>query len=362
MTDCIFVLGYFGFGNVGDDSIGTATVQHLQQITEGADLSIVSGNEEFDPGAGVRLIDFSLLAIITEIWHTDHLILTGGSHFHDEQSAFASLKVHIFYLILVLFAKTSSVSVHALGHGVGPFSRRFSRIIALLVLRLADTVTVRDPESLEIIQSLGIEATLTFDHAALLETKEANSSVNQLGVSVTPAFRKYYDEPERDEQLISNLASVLDDALEKGKWDEITVFAFHNGEINGDVSISKRLRRCMSHTNVNIDIYDDDPVMFLRAISAMDGFLGMKYHSLVFSYIANIPVVSISYHPKCEWFQSYTGVSERCTIRMTEATESELSKNIMRISERNSKCQGMFPRKKAKELAAKSIQSTTNYE
>ena len=362
MTDCIFILGYFGFGNVGDDSIGTATVQHLRQITEDADLSIVSGNGEFDPGAGARLIDFSLVAIITEIWHTDHLILTGGSHFHDEQSVFASLKVHIFYLIVVLFTKASSVNVHALGHGVGPFSRRYSRIIASLVLRLADTVTVRDPESQEIVQSLGIEAKLTFDHAALLETKEANSSVNKLGVSVTPAFRKYYGEPERDEQLILNLASVLDDALDNGKWDEITVFAFHNGEVNGDISMSKRLRRCMDHTGVTIEIYDDDPVVFLRAISAMDGFLGMKYHSLVFSYLVNVPVVSISYHPKCEWFQSYTGAGERCTIRMTEATKSELSKSIMRLSERNSECQGMFPRKKVKELAAKSIQSAINYE
>lgn len=362
MSPSFFVLGYFGFGNAGDDSIGTATVRHLRQVTEASNISTVSANGKFNPGDGVRLIDFSLVTIAAEVWRADDLILTGGSHFHDERSALASLKVHLFYLVVVSIAKLSSSRVHALGHGIGPLSRPSSRLLASLVLRLSDTVTVRDPESRDVAHDLGVDAELAFDHAALLETSESESSADRLGISVTPAFRKYHDRPDEDRRLIADLASVLDDALDDGEWDEITVFAFHNGDTNGDVSLSERLRQRMDAADVTVEIYDDDPVAFLHSFSSMDGFLGMKYHSLVFSYLSDVPVVSISYHPKCEWFQNYTEAGDRCTTPMTEVTERELSKAVTHLSEESSTCRGTFPTETAEKLAAESIQTAIHHE
>lgn len=362
MSASFFVLGYFGFGNAGDDSIGMATVQHLRQVTDDADISTVSANRRFDPGGDIRLVKFSSLAIAVEIWHADNVILTGGSHFHDERSALASLKVHLFYLAVVLVARISLGSVHALGHGVGPLSRTSSRVLASLVLRLMDTVTVRDPESREVSQNIGVNAELAFDHAALLEADGSDSSGAQLGVSVTPAFRKYHDEPKRDEQLIANLASVLDDSLDGGPWDGIIVFAFHNGDMNGDVSLSKRLCRRMDATDIDIETYDDDPVAFLRSISSVSAFVGMKYHSLVFSYLVDIPVVALSYHPKCGWFQNYTRAGDYCTLPMIAVTEPKLSETVTRLSEEYDDCRGTFPRGRAAELAAESIQSAINHD
>ncbi|MCT9098184.1 polysaccharide pyruvyl transferase family protein [Haloarchaeobius sp. HME9146] len=360
MSTSFFVLGYFGFGNAGDDSIGRATVQQLRRSTEGADISTVSANGEFDPGGNVRLIDFSFGAIAAAVWRADELILTGGSHFHDERSSLASLKVNVFYLLVVSVAILSSTNVHALGHGIGPLSRTSSRVLASLVLRLAETVTVRDPESRKVARNLGVDAKLTFDHAALLETNDLDHSTERLGVSVTPAFRKYHDSPDRDDQLVADLATVLDDALDGDRWDGVTVFAFHNGDANGDVLLSERLRRHMETTDVTVETYDDDPVAFLNSISSMDVFLGMKYHSLVFAYLTDVPVVSISYHPKCDWFQNYTKTDDSCATQMTNASESTLSELVARLSDENGMCQATLPRKRAEELASKSIKSAIN--
>jgi len=357
MSASFFVLGYFGFGNAGDDSIGRATVQQIHRVTEDADISIVSANEKFESGCNVRLIDFSLSAITVEIWRADNLILTGGSHFHDEQSRLTSLKIHLFYLLVVSVARILSANVHALGHGIGPLSRTSSRVLTSLTLRLTETVTVRDPESRDIAQSIGVDARLTFDHAALLKTNESEPSTKRLGVSVTPAFRKYHDSPERDDRLVTDLATVLDDTIEDGQWNGVTIFAFHNGDANGDVSLSEQLCQRMEAGEVTVETYDNDPVAFLSSISSMDAFLGMKYHSLVFSYLTDVPVASISYHPKCEWFQSYTVTSDRCVMNMTDMCESEFSELVAYLSEENNTCRAKLPKNRAEELAAESVTS-----
>jgi polysaccharide pyruvyl transferase CsaB len=334
MTRRIFVVGYYGFGNAGDDAIGVATINQLQSLSKTIEITITTGGHSVFSDTNVRTIPFSLWSILRQIYVADQIIFTGGSHFHDRHARFIDgLKVFVFYLLLALSAKTLRKKVYLLGHGIGPLKNPVFRVLKSLVIGISDGVTVRDPPSKTAADGRWASVKLAFDVAILLDESRVldreSDSTTVLGVSVTPAFAKYFNEAKHDDALINTLSSTIDKTEQNSNIDEVRIFVFHTGEFNDDRSLSERLKDNIETLDTQIICYCNDPIEFISEIGKSDFFVGMKYHSLVFAYLHRIPTAGISYHPKCQWFRDYVGYDPETTIDMQNAIDKPVTRELV---------------------------------
>jgi len=371
MSKRVLVLGYYGFGNAGDDAIGTAAVQHLERESTHDKILATVGPMSLFEQKNTETIPYSLRSIFTAAASVDRLVLTGGTHFHTRGKFSDRIQVFSFYILLVFWAKLWRTRVDMVAHGIGPIKGVLFRYITATVLRLVDTVSVRDPQSQETLDSLRwldtAETVLGFDLAPLLDapTEDERTEVRKpeldgltVGVSLTPAYEKYYDTPERDERLVRKVAEAIGASGDAShRIERVVIFVLHTGEFNDDVSMSAKLEAELEEYTTELRPYRNDPASFIDSMEDVDRFIGMKYHSLVFSFLQEIPTLAIAYHPKCRSFQDYTGHASEATVDMDKAVSSGIRREVNELVNDPDRYRASMTTDRATSLAQRSFQS-----
>lgn len=345
MTDSTLVLGYFGFGNAGDDAIGLASVRQLVKRSTPGQVIVTTGPEPVFEHDNVQTISYSAGSIFRSVAKVDRVVMTGGTHFHTQGDSYDRVKVFSFYILAILWAKLWRTEVDLLAHGIGPIDGRFYRTLTTLVVMLVDNVSVRDERSREVVESLPspskISPVLGFDVAPLLDRvvrrddPQSKSSSGELstnltiGVSLTPAYEKYYDEPKKDDEIVTAVADAIHYvADEHENVERVVVLVLHTGEFNDDVSMSQVLISELDEVSTELRLYQNDPESFIRSMNGVDRVIGMKYHSLVFAFLQAVPTLAISYHPKCQWFYEYADYDSDATVSMHDAVSSGIQSEV----------------------------------
>ena len=381
MTDSALVLGYFGFGNAGDDAIGIATIQQLVNRSTPDRVVATTGPKPVFERNDIQTISYSIGSIFTSIAKVDRVIMTGGTHFHTQGEFYDRLKVFSFYILTILWAKCWRTEVDLLAHGVGPIEGRFYRSLAMLVMLMADNISVRDKQSLEIVESLGRTTSespiLGFDVAPLLnrsssksplqsESKEDSSRADDnliLGISLTPAFAKYYGDPKKDEELVEEVADTIRKiAYGQHQINKVVIFVLHTGDFNDDISLSRDLVSELDELTTELRSYQNNPESFITAMDDVDRFIGMKYHSIVFSFLQEIPTLAISYHPKCQWFQEYVGHTSNATVSMQDVVEKGIQEEMEELVSAPGRYEPTMTIAEAEALARRSFEAVPTKE
>ena len=140
-----------------------------------------------------------------------------------------------------------------------------------------------------------------------------------LGVSVTPIYEIYFSENYKDLILLDEISKSLNAWLDKTPAGEVHLFVFHGGTHNSDFLITKLLQEKLCPSKrVKLIPYNPDPLKVLIQIKKCHAFIGMKYHSCAFAYIAEIPLLIIEYHPKCRAFAKEVGLPNYAVISLIE--------------------------------------------
>ena len=376
MTDSTLILGYFGFGNAGDDAIGVATVQQLVKRSTPERIIATTGPEPVFERSDIRTISYSISSIFTSIAKVDRVVMTGGTHFHTQGKFYDRLKVISFYIMAILWAKCWRTEVDLLAHGVGPIEGRFYRSLTMLVMLMVDNVSVRDRQSLEMVESLGRTSStspvLGFDLAPLLDRSDSQFPLRPgsdrdssradenltLGISLTPAYKKYYDNPKKDEELVEAVAdSIREIANDRHQINKVVVFVLHTGDFNDDVSLSQDLVSEFNEVTTELRSYQNVPESFIISMDDIDRFIGMKYHSIVFSFLQEIPTLAISYHPKCQWFQEYVGYVSNATVSMQDAADNGIQEEMEELVSDPERYKPTMTTDEAKTLARRSFEA-----
>jgi len=308
----IAVVGFFGAGNAGDDAIGTAVCETL---ADAADVHI--SRKGIDPFTGHDVHPFRLTLgnLFTEIRRADTVVITGGTHFHDvDDDRRRILKKFFGFLSLVMMARLSLSDVFLIGHGVGPIERRWTELVLRLLLLFVDGISVRDPDAANLLaERLNHDCVLAFDLAATLDvadepTRGCHDSDDGavIGVSVTPVDQVYSDRPCEDRERIERIASTLDSVTNGSDVSRIHIYAFHTGSEDADLALSEALSEALG-VESEIIAYRNDPEALFRQVGRADYFVGMRYHSIVYGYLNELPMVTIPYHDKCRYFSKYVG-------------------------------------------------------
>ena len=150
----VAVLGYYGFGNLGDELLLSACIDMLARSGIDRKKLLVLSNSPDDTAEsfGVDAINrWHYRELFRAFRECDTLLLGGGGLFQD----ITSVKSCAWYWAVVRLAKLCGVKLWAMGQSVGPLRSRMGRMLAGDALRLCGVVHVRDDNSMSVAKTLG---------------------------------------------------------------------------------------------------------------------------------------------------------------------------------------------------------------
>jgi polysaccharide pyruvyl transferase CsaB len=303
----LLLAGYIGCGNLGDDAIALGFVQGLGN--SGYDITVMSGR----PEETNRLYGFSVIdrrdfkQIETAIARCDALVFPGGSIFQDS----TSVRSVGYYAKIVGMAKKAKKKILLLSQGVGPLDNFLSKRMAATAFNDADVISVRDPESMQMLKSIGVRKTarMTADMAFLLPAVEAKDDVQgftvgnmkTVGISARPLDKK------------TDVVGIFGDfcrlLYQNGS---MPVLMELDREEDGPLiaEIAKRqggkipdLRKMST------------PMQLQQRLLRMDSVVGMRLHAGVLAATVGIPPLMVSYDPKVTAFSKMMDLGTPLSIQ-----------------------------------------------
>jgi polysaccharide pyruvyl transferase CsaB len=151
----VLMAGYFGFGNLGDELLASASVSFLNECGVSSDrIAILSGDPE---GSSLRLginafNRWKLGPVMSALRRSRSLLFAGGGLFQDS----SSVRSPLYYWGVARIARMCSCAVWALGQSVGPLARPVSKFLARDALGACRYLAVRDAPSLDASRELGL--------------------------------------------------------------------------------------------------------------------------------------------------------------------------------------------------------------
>ncbi len=296
----IFIFGYYGFQNSGDEAILEAIIQQIKTVLPDAELRALSYNAR-DTQSKHRIPAVSrnnFSQVIRAIRESDIVISGGGSILQDVTSSRSLL----YYSAIIYLAKLMDKKVMFYGNGFGPINRPLNRMIIRFIVNKVDSITVRDFESKEYMKSLGVKKNISVTaDIALGLTGDKDEKIKQImlreninreekwvGISVRP-----WKNQEDYKKVIAKTADHL-----IGKNYRIVFIPM---QFPTDVLVSREIAGLMEGQPQIIE-RQYKPRELIGLIGNLNFLLGMRLHSLIFAAMGGVPMVGLEYDVKIKNF------------------------------------------------------------
>jgi polysaccharide pyruvyl transferase CsaB len=312
----IVISGYYGFNNIGDESILKAVIDNLRERLTEIDITVLSRNpastaEKYQVHSVNRK---SLSAIISVVRKCDLLISGGGSLLQDVSSK----KSIIYYLAIMWIAKLLGKKVFIYSQGIGPIITKFNRILTANTLKMADGIVVRDEASKELLVEIGLdEGRIHVTADPVLRIKKANLDMGRDILKregfIEDKSRLTVGWAIRERKTESNFVEELCDAMNalyERYHAQIVLIPFHYSE---DMAVILKLKcrlgdkvTCIEHKYLTEEM--------LSIIGNMDVLVGVRLHSIIHAAIMDVPMIAISYDPKINSFMHSIKMKAMCSV------------------------------------------------
>jgi len=281
----VFLFGYYGYDNLGDDLILESIVNTLNEQFNFKVLTYsYEKTHKVDNVVPVSRSKFT--KIIREIITSDIVASGGGSLLQDATSS----KSLYFYLGLIVLGKLFRKKTIFLFNGIGPIKGNFNKKLVKWVLSKVDRIILRDHQSKELLTELGItknvevvgDAVFLNDHK-VEKTYQEKASSRLVIISLRPW--KNFDKTKINEsiKLIRSLQS-------RGYLVELLPLMMPDDH--------KILREIAKDNNISIIDFHDKQDKLFNKIESAHVLIGERLHSLIISSICETPFIGIEYDPK----------------------------------------------------------------
>ncbi len=337
----ILISGYYGFNNIGDESILQAVVDNLQGKVKDIDITVLSQNpQSTSVKYGINSVNRkSAKDIIKAVKNCDILISGGGSLLQDVTSK----KSIIYYLMIMWAAFFFRKKVFIYSQGIGPIISKFNRRLTAQTLKNVDGIVVRDEASKELLIEIGIApAKVIVTADPVLRVKKADLSIgqeilnkegftfNEKSIKVGFAIREKKIDSNFVEELCKCIKRLIND------YDaQIVLIPFHYSEDMAVIQeIESRIGQnicCVKHKYLTNEM--------LSIIGNMDILVGVRLHSLIYAAIMDVPMIAVSYDPKINSFMNSMDMKAMCSVYdfKSEFFIEEFEKTISKRDEIKSK-------------------------
>jgi polysaccharide pyruvyl transferase CsaB len=322
----IVLSGYYGFSNSGDDAILKMIIKEITDYNPNIGITVLSNMP-----ADVKRVHkvnsvnrWNIFAVIKVLSEAKLFISGGGSVIQDATST----KSLLYYLFLIVLARSFKNKVMLYANGIGPINKKRNRKLAKEVLNKVDVITLREEDSQDTLNELGIinpKTAVTCDPVIGI-TEINEEEVDNLLFRYGLMGKKYIVVSLRDWKTISSFEDGLIASLNEIKKKHLCELLFLPMQYPLDVAINKKFARL-----TNSLCYDKRLTAEMTIGIAQKSILaiGMRLHLLIYAFTAAIPSVGIAYDPKVESVMKYFG--QDTYLGLLEFTKLSFTAKVDRI-------------------------------
>ena len=302
----ILISGYYGFNNIGDESILRTVIDNLREKLPDVDIMVLSHDpaqtrEKYGVKAAHRM---ELADILRSVKRCDLLLSGGGSLLQDATSGRSIL----YYLFILALAQLLGKKTFIYSQGIGPIRSRLNRRLTAFVLKRADGIVVRDGKSRDLLLEIGVPEKLVHVTAdPVIRVKKADPALGpeilaQEGcprqadkLTVGWAVKSRKNDPRFYEEIRKSIRWLR----EEYGAESVLIPFFHDEDLRVCEAISEGLEGqvgCLRQKHLSEEM--------LSIIGSMDFLVGVRLHSLIYAAVMDVPMLGISYDPKVDSFLS----------------------------------------------------------
>jgi polysaccharide pyruvyl transferase CsaB len=295
----ILIIGNYGAGNLGDDSILGGILTDLKNIGYTGAIAVTHGGTNTSPEiySGLKKVPFAPSGIRSSlsaqkklaykaIKDADLVILGGGGLFVDTESKRAPL----IWAAQAKACRKFNTPYVCYGQSVGPLNSPLSRYLAKLTFQKAQAVHLRDGNSAKYLTKIGVNQHVVGTDPALSWLREQNTQKKKKIISVS----------------LREWGSFTVD-----KWEPIlkTIKKF---------ATKKRLKTVLLAMDLSnqreLDAFskqgwtvvaEPSALSTYQAFSESEMAVCMRLHANIFAICAGVPLLTLSYSSKVESFLSH---------------------------------------------------------
>ncbi|MBQ6998533.1 MAG: polysaccharide pyruvyl transferase CsaB [Clostridia bacterium] len=305
------ILGYYGYGNCGDDALLHAILKDIYAIRPYFSPTVLSYKPAITAqDYGVHSINRFDIFAVRKLFNKVKLFIAGGGSLIQDVTSTKSL---LYYLYIIRLAKKKGVPVMLYGNGIGPINKPLNKKLAAKVLNTVDVITLRDYESLQLLESMGVtapEIKITADPALSLtvgDTENAKQILKKYGLKNS---EKFFCLSVRRWKNMGNAAKSFADICARISAQYGLTPVIVPMQYSKDMPVSREIAELAGCRSVLIDesLTADD---ILAILNLSEAAVTVRLHMLIFGTLLGVPVLGVDYDPKVSSFEKFAGL-ERC--------------------------------------------------
>jgi len=313
----ILISGYYGFNNIGDESILRTVIDNLREKLPDTDITVLSQDpaqtsEKYGVKAARRM---SLWDILRCVWRCDLLLSGGGSLLQDATSGRSIL----YYLFILRLAQLLGKKTFIYSQGIGPISTPRNRRLTARTLRRTSGIVVRDAKSRDLLLEIGVPERLIHvtadpvirvkkpDPALGLEILRREGCPRREG-TMTVGWAVKARRP--DPVFFQEVQKCIHWLREEYGADSVLIPFFHDEDLTVCEAIAARMdgqAGCLRQKYLSEET--------LSIIGCMDVLVGVRLHSLIYAAVMGVPMIGVSYDPKVDSFLSSIDRPTLCDVK-----------------------------------------------
>lgn len=320
----VFVSGYYGFDNLGDEAILEELCRELKQLVKPDEIMVLSANPELTARRyGVRSMQRKSLIKLWTALSQARLFVSGGGGLFQNTRTLGSI---VYYGLQILMAKAHKVRVLIYAQGIGPLRGRLAYNLCRQFFAQADEIIVRDDASLRYLETWNLRGLCTADPVWNLEASELPASVQQelneagaareksrcVGLSLRPS-------PELSGEHLGHLASGLSQAL--AKEDKLLLLPL---QVEQDLPVLLAFQKLWQEKGRSARILDTSalelPSQWVGVFAQLKLLVGMRLHAIIMTLKSGKPVAGIAYDPKVTQLLAEFG---QCCLILTKESQGK---------------------------------------
>ncbi len=302
MAKRIMILGYYGYGNFGDELILANMISGLRKTDPSVQITVLSG----DPEQTQALHRVNAMYIgrryagIPAIWgamqKTDLLILGGGGLLQDRE-----LRNVPYWLFRVKMALFAGCKVMYYAQGIGPLRTQFASWMVKVVSNQVHAITLRDRDSWVELKRLGVKRppmSVTADPAfamTAVRTKDREDGIIRIGISV------------RHWPGIEDVLPVMVEAIRLFMQNEPGQIIWLPMETT-DVPLATAYSLDWANAETRQPVLHSDGTV--SGLEGIDLMISMRLHGLILAAAHRIPFIGVAYDPKVRQVAAEMGLDQ----------------------------------------------------
>lgn len=357
----VVLCGYFGEGNLGDDTTLEAAIADLRKVAPNVAVKVPVMRKKAKnlPQGATGISKFNLFALRRELYRTRLFVLCGGTLLQNSTSN----RSLAYYSAVCRLAKKCGARVMLRGGGIGPLHGKTAVRLARAALCACDEAGLRDARSLALAESiceggapkanfyLSADATIAFARqvcpaptAPLGATDPAQGEGKQPNLEVAsapPSEQAKAHEPTQiaprfaisvrqtralrgqnrrtEAKTLKGVASAVKRICER--YGAVPTWLVLSHE---DLAVSEKLR---AKTGVGTIVQPQNAQDAVEIVARQDFVIAMRLHAAVFASCARVSAVCVDYDPKVAAFAEYA------SHRVVSPSEGGLSLAIVKAAE-----------------------------